>query len=523
MKEKKYCIQCGSELPKIARFCSSCGMLQTDEEQRFSEKPNLRHLASNSDMALSRPWHYVAPEYREFLLGLHYPIEMDFPGSSVNEVLSAGFASVGIGTISSSLESLIAARRYSELKHLDQTYPGCLPDYLHEFIEHGNTAEICKFSQDFEPKEHKLAGILLLSQVREQQGKARQHLAQLTRVYIEAVKEGGSLTQCYRNYVKRMQQGLDKLPFVSMRDLVDVAKCWGLVFGDERQARQCLQTLEIREADETECTDWLALAEGWLAIFDDAAQARRCLEQANAKAKKTSNWIDCGFHWRKLLADDRKAYQALTKAGACIPEALQSEPVTHSTYKDYLSRSARGQLYLDCARAWKFVLNEEHEALHCIEEAETAASSPYLRDPSDDWCRIADTWLKVFSDDRNAILCLGQAEEAATENSSNWCKIADIWRKLNDKHSAIRCLEQAEAAAENSRNWCEIADIWRKLNDNHNAIRCLEQAEATAEDSSDWHSCEYSWRQLKDQRKADQCRKQAEALKEVPDGDSGII
>ncbi len=296
------------------------------------------------------------------------------------------------------------------------------------------------------------------------------------------------------------------------------AQGWKVVFADDANARRCLRQAE---AIAEEPLAWHQCAQGWKEVFADDTNARRCLQRADAIAEEPLSWHRCALGWKKVFADEANARRCLQQAEAIAKTPLDWRWCAQG-WNRVLSDDANARKCLQqaeaiaktpldwrwCAKGWKEDLADESNARRCLQQAEAIAKEPL------DWRWCADYWKQVVADDANARRCLQQAEAIArTPLDWRWC--AQGWKEVfADEANARRCLQQAEAIAKGSLGWQSSAEGWKEvIGDEVNTRRCLQQAEASAKDSSDWRRCAEGWKKvLGDEANARRCLQQAEAI-----------
>ena len=59
------------------------------------------------------------------------------------------------------------------------------------------------------------------------------------------------------------------------------------------------------------------------------------------------------------------------------------------------------------------------------------------------WTIVAQAWIEVFHDKKEARRCLDEAESRA-DDSSDWTRIAEVWENHGDKRKAKECLAKGD-------------------------------------------------------------------------------
>ena len=180
--------------------------------------------------------------------------------------------------------------------------------------------------------------------------------------------------------------------------------------------------------------------------------------------------------------------------------------------------------WIECATAWKHLLNDEQNAVRCLGAAEHVAAAAEVPDRGE-WHRIATSYQDILNDmashDRcqnNALALELRAQEDEARSFSALINCAKEWHaKLNNQDAVQRCLQEAEEMIDRIANamyptvidrLAEIAREWLNLaQDDQLARQCLERANAAAQDSEeydDWLNCAGHWIQLLNDH--EQCR-----------------
>jgi len=500
-------------------------------------KPNsMKMPASSLSPKLARSWYWHAPEYREYLRSLDLPTVVYGPNGIIseidgNELFQAGLVRdvrsngreivVCLGTndilFAGGIHALLAAGRLRELTLLwedgikadDERYKRIpsdwniseyFPAYLREFLVHGDVAEAIKRLPP--PEKEDVTAAVFLAQICDKPEEARRHLKET----VEVLGKNATLETDRDSY---------RVPRI-----INAAKCWMLVLGDELEARKCLEAapskrhaaeawlalfddegeayrcLEEREAHLDNAYAWVRSAWDWFILFGDTVNVRRCLNQAEAGAKDGGEWIRCAEAWQDLLFESDRARHSLEQAEAAVSELKYSW--------------GRVGEWVSFAEAWKRLLGDESAVARCLEQAEKDAQD--RKDPGN-WCECAAARKELLGDVQETRRCLEQAETTA-KDANDWSKCAELWHTcVEDRHRVRDCLQQAEAETLGISAWLDRAKMWKELLDDTLEVqRCVEQAETGASSASDWGACAASWHTLlADGRRARYCMQKAEA------------
>jgi hypothetical protein len=280
----------------------------------------------------------------------------------------------------------------------------------------------------------------------------------------------------YRCLEKAEEEPVEADSFSSVYLKVDsLAHAWKTLFDDESRVRQCLQRCE---KSATRSGNWITCAEFWKKYLNDNLQVRRCVQEAQTLAGYYGHWMDCAKGWM-LLHDELKARRCLQQGEASI---LKGSKYTWE-----------GKQWMEYARAWKVLVNDDARARQCLETAEAKA-----RARTEDWLSLAASWKKVLNDDVRSLSCLQQSEREWLRKLEEvppgvakvltrqglgidfWLDCAEAWITLfDDRAQALRCLERAETDMEQARDdphyYLNYAEVWKRLNDNEKVRQCLTQ------------------------------------------------
>ena len=164
-------------------------------------------------------------------------------------------------------------------------------------------------------------------------------------------------------------------------DIISCAVHWKKYLNDDYEALRCLS---IAEDEELIIEYWLRMAEIWKILFNKDAESLRCIEMA----KNESRWNDeiwkVAETWRKLFYDDDQVYQYLQMK--FDREAINST-----------------DNWLEYAKAWISLFNNEYEAYNCLKKAESEARY------KSDWLDCAEIWERILNNDSEAERCFEQS------------------------------------------------------------------------------------------------------------------
>ena len=113
-----------------------------------------------------------------------------------------------------------------------------------------------------------------------------------------------------------------------------------------------------------------------------------------------------------------------------------------------------------------------------------------------DWMRLAEKWMHLFGNEKQAYSCMDQAEKAASIvdalRARYWIDVAKGWAEIFNRMSkAWRCMDNAEVSVYTNSDWEEIIETWiTDFGDIDRAERCLRLAYNDAKRSRgdlEWH------------------------------------
>jgi len=90
-------------------------------------------------------------------------------------------------------------------------------------------------------------------------------------------------------------------------------------------------------------------------------------------------------------------------------------------------------------------------------------NSAKLAQEAYDWLRCAESWLKIFENKGQALLCAHKAEDCAGDYV-DWHMCCDFWLSvIPDLENAQRCILQAEKAIEVSSDLSSFPSYWLRI------------------------------------------------------------
>jgi len=218
--------------------------------------------------------------------------------------------------------------------------------------------------------------------------------------------------------------------------------------------------------------NWTSLARAYIDI-GDRRECYRCLKMAEEKADtdyfKGSSLIICATNFKEMLDDEKETIRILLKieASTVIQDTselslkeLFNSGIDHNNLANLMMSNMTAESDLiSCAQAWKDVLNNDSEALRCMELAEERAGKGLVAGMGGNasgYCTCAEGWINTFNDTRKAEKCIEKAMQCANDTSS-WISCARLWKDLfhNIKESEY-CIEKADFVASNDEEYEEV-------------------------------------------------------------------
>jgi hypothetical protein len=461
-------------------------------------------------MAQDFRWHWIAPRFREGLIGrvARDRVEVgdgsiDVPGGPLVEAGCVAETRLRRGALvaATTVEALVAASRVEELRRCAEEGAGFM-----RLAGHADPALVYLMILAFGDTQHvraKLrAGDLLAN------AKAWKHLLG---DLVEAEK-------CLRDAESKASSSLD---------FIAVAEAWGSVKNDAADLRRCLGAAEGRAAT---LDDVLAVAVAWSRLGDDVVSAQRGIDRARAKEDSTRILIPCARAWR-LLGDEAAAKKTLAEAEAradggadlaacasghldifgdeaafrrCLDQATQvngwrwvaaawkdagDTAAARATLEDADQR-ADSETLAGVADAWKNLMGEADRGRRSLGTAESRATGTRA------WAAAAAGWKRIFSDDNEMKRCLGEMEKHAKE-TLEWCECADYSAEAGDTEGARRCLASGQEKAQASADFVALARVWQKLSPGApEVVKNLGEADAKAADVTMLVAAASAWHEL---------------------------
>ena len=218
--------------------------------------------------------------------------------------------------------------------------------------------------------------------------------------------------------------------------------------------------------------------------FEKKDKARILLENYNYKYKAIipdDEYINAAKLWFSLFEDEKKTLEFIDKA-----EKSAISP----------------KLWFRCANCWKETFNDTKEINRCFEKALDFKSNSWTLMNVLNFHVCARNWRELFNDTEKARACLESADNIAAE-PSDWRECAKSWKELFDD------TERAQQYLEKSGDYpgLDYVNCWLDLCNNHGRARkCLEKAESIADSIFDWTRIAEAWETLfNDHNRAQKC------------------
>ena len=258
--------------------------------------------------------------------------------------------------------------------------------------------------------------------------------------------------------------------------------------------------------------------------------AKKTLLRTHRLAKEARHWGDLAKFWFHYFLDLDRTESCFFKArdiastGPTVPtvEYLIKEVDEQGTVVRHVigHRMVPTGVYLHSLFAATNCLRDETEdqlrlMAKAEGEAEKVRSSLRAFDQFDEetlryfdkaesqlgWLHIAKCWAVDFDERRQALRCIGRAEELASEmaTTTNWVEVAKVWsRVMGDPGEARRCVAEAERSLErhSAHEYIMLAEGLAVLGDPELPVDYLDRAETLIDELSGWSAIAYTWEGL---------------------------